>query len=172
MVLRMKDEENFDDEDYKSKTQIKEEMHALKDLGSALLEVPKSVYDSFPIPDELDEAIQTSHRIKSHIAKKRQLQYIGKVMRRIEHEPIQAAYDEWKNGRKKLSREHNKLEELRDQLIEGDQDALNQVINDHPDCDIQQIRQMIRAAQQEKKQEKPPKSYRKLFKYLRELKEI
>ena len=103
----MSDNDIFEDEEYKSKTQIKEEMLALKDLGAALLDVPKSVYDSFPIPDELDEAIQTSHRIKSHIAKKRQLQYIGKVIRGIDYQPIQAAYDEWKNGRKKLSQEGN-----------------------------------------------------------------
>ena len=168
----MSDNDIFEDEEYKSKTQIKEEMLALKDLGAALLDVPKSVYDSFPIPDELDEAIQTSHRIKSHIAKKRQLQYIGKVIRGIDYQPIQAAYDEWKNGRKKLSHEHHKIEELRDQLIDGKQEVLNRLISEHPECDIQQIRQMIRAAHQEKKLQKPPKHYRKLFKYLRQLKDI
>ncbi|CAA0079205.1 Uncharacterised protein [BD1-7 clade bacterium] len=169
----MTDNENIDDDglELKSKTQIKREVEALQHLGKLLLEVPDAVYKSFPIPAELDSALQETRRIKSNQALKRQYQYIGKVMRRIDAEPIQQAYDDYKNGRKKLAREFQRLEEVRDQLITGDQDALNQVIAEFPAVDIQQLRQLIRAAQQEKKLNKPPKNYRKLFQVLKSLKE-
>ena len=91
-------------------------------------------------------------------------------MREIDAKPIEDAYNEWKNGRKKLTREHHRLEQLRDQLVEGNNQLLNQLIQDHPDIDIQQFRQTIRLAQQERKQEKPPKHYRKLFQMLKALK--
>jgi len=157
------------EEDIKSKTQIKQEMHALQTLGEALLEVPPGVYKSFPIPDELDEVIKETRRITSNIAKKRQIQYLGKVMRQVEVEPIQRAYDEWKSGRKRMARDHHHLEETRDKLIEGDKNTLNEVIEKHPECNIQQLRQLIRLAQQERKLQKPPKNYRKLFQFLKDL---
>ncbi len=108
-------------------------------------------------------------RINSNIAKRRQIQYIGKLMRRIDAEPIQSAYDEWKSGRKKMARDHQQLEETRDRLVDGDKNALSEVIENHPDCNIQQLRQLIRSAQHERKLEKPPKNYRKLFQFLKEL---
>ncbi len=157
------------DEEIKSKTQIKQEMHALQALGEALLEVPMGVYKSFPIPAELDEVIKETRKITSNIARKRQLQYLGKVMRQVEIDPIQSAYDEWKSGRKKIARNHHHLEETRDKLIEGDKTTLNEVIEKHPECNIQQLRQLIRLAQQERKLQKPPKNYRKLFQFLKEL---
>ena len=163
------------DEELKSKTQIKQELHDLKKLGAALIDLPKNVYDQMPIPEKLDIAIKESKRIKSHIAQKRQLQYIGKIMRLIEVEEIKAietAYNEWKNGRKTLAREHQQLEILRDKLIEGDKEALITFINDHPGCDIQHLRQIVRLAQQEKKLEKPPKNFRKLFQLLKDIHDI
>lgn len=159
----------IDSEEYKSKTQVKKELHALQDLGKVLLELPLGVYQSLPIPEDLDEAIKQSRKITSHVARKRQIQYIGKLMRQIDVEPIQHAYDEWKNGRKKLAREHQQLEKTRELLLSGNKDTLNEIIEQHPECDIQQLRQLIRLAQQEQKLQKPPKNYRKLFQFLKEL---
>lgn len=158
-----------EESEYKSKTQIKREMEALQALGELLLDVPPGVYKKMPIPEELDDALQTIKKIKSHSARRRQLQYIGKVMRQIDAAPIQAAVDEWRNGHKKLAREFHKLEQLRDDLLDNKNGVLQTVINDHPECDIQHLRQLIRMAQQERKQEKPPKNYRKLFQLLKSL---
>ncbi len=165
-------EQHDDDIDYKSKSQLKREVEALQKLGESLLELPDAIYKSFPIPEDLDAALQDAKRIKSNVAKKRQMQFIGKVMRDIDAEPIQQAYEEWKTGRKKMAREFHKLEQLRDDLIAGENDALQTLITEHPSVDIQQLRQLIRGAQQEKKNNKPPKNFRKLFQLLKELHDV
>ncbi len=158
-----------DTQEIKSKTQLKDEMHELQSLGEALLALPLSVYHTLPVPEDLDDALTAARKITAHGARRRQMQFIGKVMRTIDAAPLEAAYEEWKAGNKKLAREHQYLEELRDKLITGDKVALDEFIQQHQDCDIQQLRQLIRLAQQEKKQDKPPKNYRKLFQFLKEI---
>lgn len=153
----------------KSKTQIKDEMRDLQKLGEALLDLPLSVYQTFPIPEELNSALELARKINSHGAMRRQMQFIGKIMRTIDAQPLQEAYDEWLTGNKKLAREHQHLEDLRDELINGDKQALENIITKHTNCDIQQLRQLIRLAQQEKSLNKPPKNYRKLFQFLKDL---
>ena len=158
-----------DEDQPKSKTQIKLEMHELQALGEALLQLPESVYNTFPIPEELDNEIVAARKIKTHSAKRRQLQLIGKIMRHIETDEIAAAYNHWQTGMKQAAREHHQLEQLRDELINGNKAALEQLITAHPDCDIQQLRQLIRLAQSEQTNQKPPKYYRKLFQFIKEL---
>ena len=163
------DHPTADEQEPKSKSQLKREMHSLQQLGEALMEMPAAAYEKMPVPPELDEAIQLARRIKSHSASRRQLQLIGKVMRRIDSEPLAIAFEQWQNGNKQLARQHQQLELLRDQLIENDQ-ALEQLINDKPGLDIQQLRQLLRQARQEKeKQKQPPRHYRKLFQFLKDL---
>lgn len=156
------------EEEPKSKTRLKDEMHELQSLGEALLALPLSVYNTLPVPEDLDNALTAARKISAHGARRRQMQFIGRVMRSIDAAPLQAAYDEWKSGNKKLAREHQGLEELRDDLIAGNKSTLDEYIQQHPDCDIQQLRQLIRLAQQEKNLAKPPKNYRKLFQFLKE----
>lgn len=156
-----------DDPEYQSKTQAKKELDDLKGLGKLLCELPEKQYQSLDLPDKLDDAVQTFKRIKSNIAQKRQMQFIGKLLRDIDIEPIKQVIDEWQNGRKGLTRELKKLETLRDKLIEGDKDALESIIKEHPQCDIQKLRSLIRLAQKEKKLEKPPTYFRKLFQELK-----
>lgn len=158
-----------DTEKSKSKTQVKQEMLALQTLGEALVDAPLSVYKKFPIPEDLDLVIKETRKVTSHIARKRQLQYLGKVMRHVDVEPIQQAYDDWKSGYKKIARDHQHLEVVREKLIADDKEIFNELIEKNPQCDIQQLRQLIRLAQQERKLEKPPKNYRKLFQFLKEL---
>jgi ribosome-associated protein len=160
-------DEDFSEE-IKSKTRLKDEMHELQSLGEALLALPLSVYHTLPVPENLDSALTAARKITAHGARRRQMQFIGKVMRSIDAAPLQAAYDEWKSGNKKLAREHQNLEELRDSLIAGDKAVMDAFIQEHQNCDIQQLRQLIRLAQQEKKLEKPPRNYRKLFQFLKD----
>lgn len=156
----------------KSKSQLKREMHELQQLGEALVEMPVAAYDKLPVPAQLDEAIALARNIKSRSALRRQLQLIGKIMRRIDSEPIANAYQQWQGGNRQQARHHQQLEQLRDQLIDSD-DVLAQLINDKPDCDIQQLRQLVRLARQElnPEQNKPPRYYRKLFQFLKQLHE-
>lgn len=160
--------ENFDD-DYKSKTAIKQEMHELQKLGVALIDLPNAVYNTFPIPDKLDEAISVAKRITSNNAKKRQMQYIGKVMREIDTDAIEKAFDEYQNGRKKEARHFQALESVRLQLIEGDDTLLNQILNANPECDRQHLMQLIRGARKEQTASQNGKNFKKLFSFLKAL---
>lgn len=159
-----------DHEDYQSRTEVKNNMLALQAFGEQLLALPKSVYDTFPIPAELDSALKEMSRIKSNNAKKRQLQYIGKILRSIDVEPLKRAYEDLGEGRKRLSRSLTKLEQLRDELIKEKKGVMESVIAEHPECDIQQLRQLIRLCQKEKTQESSNKNFRKLFQFIKELK--
>jgi len=171
-------EEWLDDEtDIKSKTQIKAEMNELQDIGVQISELPKAVYKSFAVPESLDEAIQTLHRIKNWNAQKRQHQYIGRVMREIgeeEVERLQRLLNDYQLGRKKLNREFQKLENTREALIDGDQETLQNLLEDYPSIERQQLMQVIRAAQKEAKQnegldatKKQDKHFKKLFQFLK-----
>lgn len=151
-----------------SKTQVKKEMLELTTLGERLVNLTERNLAKIPMPEELEEGVMTARRIKSHIAKKRQIQYIGKVLRRIEVKPIQSALDDIDQGDKLQTKLHHKLEKLRDKLINEGDKAINDAVSTHPELDRQQLRQLVRQANKEREQNKPPAASRKLFKSLRE----
>jgi ribosome-associated protein len=164
---------DFEDDDeeiiYVSKSQLKRESHALQELGEELVELSASKLAKIPLPDELAEAIDLARKIKQRGGRKRQLQYIGKLMRKIDAEPIQQAMDALKNDSAKETARQHKLEQWRDRLVaEGDK-ALAELLDELPDADRQHLRQLVRNAQREAKQNKPPKSAREIFRYLRDL---
>ncbi|MCK5880299.1 MAG: DUF615 domain-containing protein [Sinobacterium sp.] len=177
--MKKKKRNDFEEEEYiKSKTQIKDEMLELQAFGKSISDLPKSVYKSFEIPEQLDEAIQTLKRIKNWNAQKRQFQYIGKILREMDEEKIQRlriAFRDFENGRKKFNREFTQLEAIRDALIGGDKDALSKLLDDYPNIERQPLMQLIRAAQKETStneslkpgQIKVDKNYKKLFQFLK-----
>ncbi len=151
-----------------SKTQRKREAHALKALGESLVKLNKSALAQIPLPEDLHAAIAEAQRLHQHGALKRQLQYIGKLMRQCEIEPIQVAYDRVTHSYREDVQQHHQLEQWRDRLLaEGDQ-ALEALLQEHPAADRQHIRQLVRGAQKEAAKSKPPKSARELFRYLRQ----
>lgn len=152
-----------------SKSQQKREAEALQELGSQLLQLPAANYNKLDIPAYLDKAIADARRIKSHGALRRQMQLIGKLMRRVDDvQPMRDAVEEWQGGNKKAARDHQRLEQQREQLIAGNNDVLQQLIL-LPDCDAQQLRQLVRQAQQEQQDGQNGKAYRKLFQLLKTL---
>lgn len=152
-----------------SKSQRKREAHALQALGEALVKLTKPALQQIPLPDDLRNAIEEAQRLHQHGALKRQLQYIGKLMRQCDVEPIRAAYEKVTNSYREDVEQHHKLEQWRDRLLsEGDR-ALEQLLAQHADVDRQHLRQLIRAAHQEVAKGKPPKAARELFRYLREV---
>ncbi|EED33891.1 conserved hypothetical protein [gamma proteobacterium NOR5-3] len=153
-----------------SKSARKREMTARQALGEALCELSARELSKIPIEDEdLLAAIEESARIKQNSAMRRHRQYIGKLMRRIDPEPLQRALDALYQSRKDETHRFQALEELRDTLIREGDKALGQVIDKHPGADRQQLRQLIREAQKEAAADKPPAASRRLFRYLREL---
>jgi ribosome-associated protein len=153
-----------------SKTELKRDMEELQKLGEELVGLKPSVLEKFPIPEDLAHAISDAQRFKNE-ARRRQLQYIGKVMRNIDIEPLQAALDKYRNKHSQASAELHKLEQLRDNVVEQGDVAINQVLDLYPSADRQQLRQLARQANKEKKQSKPPRAYREIFQILKALHE-
>ncbi|OBT17428.1 hypothetical protein A9264_01310 [Vibrio sp. UCD-FRSSP16_10] len=153
-----------------SKTEMKQDMEALQKLGEELVALKPGVLDKFPLPESLAISIKDAQRFKNE-AKRRQLQYIGKVMRQIEIEPIQAALDKYHNKHSQASAELHKLELLRDRVVAEGDAAIEEVLNQFPQADRQRLRQLARQANKEKKASKPPKAYREIFQVLKGLNE-
>ncbi len=151
-----------------SKSQLKRESHALTDLGKELVELQQNKLDKIPLDDNLRDAIDLARRIKERGGRKRQIQYVGKLLRKVDAEPIIAAMDALKLDHAKENARLHKLEQWRDRLLEEGDDALGELLGQQPDLDRQHLRQLLRNAANEKKLNKPPKSARELFKYLRE----
>ena len=151
-----------------SKSQLKRESHALTDLGKELVELAQSELKKIPLDERLLEAIALAHRIKERGGRKRQLQYIGKLLRTADVEPILAAMEGLKLEHAKDNARQHRLEQWRDRLLEEGDTALGELLSEHPDADRQHLRQLLRNAQKEQSQNKPPKSARELFKYLRD----
>ena len=151
-----------------SKTKVKKQMHDLQELGEQLTELSKEHLAELDIPENLRDAVREMKKIKSFGAIKRQMQYIGKLMRDIDPAPVQAKLSEW-NG---TSRQHiawlHQVERWRDRLLEQP-DALTELLAAHPGADVQHLRALIRNAIKEKELNKPPKNFREIFQILRDL---
>ena len=153
-----------------SKTRRKKDMHALQDLGETLTTLPPALLDKCNLPAELLQAIAEYKRIPDRRgAKKRQLQFIGRVMRDIDAEPILQVLDEQGQQAELAKRRFQRLEEVREQLLAGDQGTLDELIRDYAGFDNQYARALIRQAQKEQAENKHPAASRKLFAYLREI---
>jgi len=156
-------------EEIVSKSQKKREATAAQELGKNLLSLSPDDLASIELPETLSNALSEARRIKKNSALKRQLQYIGKLMRHIDIEPIREQYLKLTDHYQKDIKEFHQLEKWRDRLLtEGDK-ALEELINDMPGTDRQHLRQLMRQAAKEAKLNKPPKSAREIFKYLKVL---
>jgi ribosome-associated protein len=168
MNTRQRHDDEPEEELPPSKTKIKKQMHDLQDIGKTLTGLSNEKLQELELPEKLLEALTEYKRINKFGAQKRQLQYIGKLMREVETAPILSRLEAW-NG---TSRQHtawlHQVEHWRDRLLE-EPDALTELLAAHPDADAQHLRALIRNAQKEKEAGKPPKSYRELFQALRDV---
>lgn len=149
-----------------SKTQRKKEMLELQSLGAALVDLSPTHFDSVALPDELKEAVLEARRIRSHEAKRRQMQYIGRLMREVDAAPIRAQLAAIDGGSAQSAAAHRRLEAWRERLL-ADDAALTEFATEHPGADVQQIRNLIRNARQERETGRPPHSYRELFRFIK-----
>ncbi|MTD27572.1 ribosome biogenesis factor YjgA [Erwinia sorbitola] len=162
------EEEEDDEIIWVSKSEIKRDAEELKRLGGELVELGKNSLDKIPLDEDLRAAIELAQKIKKE-GRRRQMQLIGKMLRSRDEEPIRTALDKLKNRHNQQVALFHKLEVLRDRLVESGDEAVPEVLNLYPNADRQQLRAMIRNAQKEKATNKPPKAYRQIFQYLREL---
>ena len=153
--------------DTPSKTRKKAQMHALQKLGVELVDLSRDRLESLRLPENLSEAVREAQRITAHEGRRRQMQYIGRLMRDIDPAPIQERLDAWRGVSKaEVARQHA-LELTREKLI-ADDAALTEFAQKHPDVDLQTLRNLIRNARKETAEGRPPKSFREIFKVIRD----
>lgn len=163
---------NIDDNEeeiiYVSKSEIKRDAEALKKLGVELVQLSKNELSKIPLDEDMIYAIELAQKIKKE-GYRRQIQYIGKLLRNRDIDPISQALDKLKNRHNQQNAILHKLEKLRDDLIDtGDAEP---IIAWNPQADRQQLRQLARTAKKERDTNKPPKSARLIFQYLKDLNE-
>ena len=156
--------------DQPSKSQKKREMDALQDLGKELVALGRESLAKIALPEDLLDAVRDCQRFTQHEAKRRQLQYIGRIMRNIDPAPIRAALDEINGVSAVATARMHALERLRTRLLE-DEKVLGEIATNHPGADLQHLRQLRRNALKEQELAKPPRAYRELFRILRGLEE-
>ena len=159
---------NLEDDEiiYVSKSEIKRDAEVLKKLGVELVNLSKNEIAQIPLDEDLLYAIELAQKIKKE-GYRRQIQYIGKLLRSRDIEPITLALDKLKNRHNQQVALFHRLEILRDELIEtGDAES---IIRLFPSADRQQLRTLARLAKKELTANKPPKTARQIFQYLKDL---
>ena len=166
----MQDDDFFEDEDdIISKTSLKKEALALQELGEALTELKDEHLARIPLDDTLHTAVVEARNIRKHGARKRHMQFIGKLMRNADHEAITSAFQGIEDDQQNNARRLHLVENWRDRLLDSnDKNAMGEFFDACPTADRQQVRQLTKNAQKEKTQNNPPASARKLFKLLRD----
>jgi ribosome-associated protein len=168
----MNTDESYEDEDLgPSKSEIKRQMLARQDLAEILADLSLDALKTIPLEDSLRDAIRETHRIRSFGAIKRHKQYLGKLMRNLDEEQldaIQQRLDAISGVSKAETAKMHHLERMRDELLSDDA-VLTKLIADYPDLDVQNLRTLIRNARKEKELNKPPKAYREIFQLLKSL---
>jgi len=163
---------NEEEPEIVSKTMIKREMHALQEIGETLVGLSPKDLKKIPIDNqELVDTISLARNVNAHGGKKRLLQYIGKLMRKIDSEPIIRALHDLQDGQKEATQHFHQLEHLRDNVVAEGPKGIERIIELYPYADRQHLRQLVLQAKREEKQQKPPAASRKIFKYIRELDE-
>jgi ribosome-associated protein len=153
-----------------SKSAMKRQMTALQDLGEALVALTPKEMARIPIADDtLLAAIDLARTIHSNSGLRRQMQYIGKLMRGIDAQPIAKALSDLHQQHQQDISVFQELEELRDHLTSTGPAGIETVMQRFPGADRQRLRQLVLQHQKEQRSNKPPAAARKLFKYLREI---
>ncbi len=161
-----------EDAERPSKSERKRQMHALQELGESLLALNDAQLARMPVHDpQLLEALHEARAIRSNSARKRHLQYIGKLMRGIDAEPIRRALDTLHAVRRADSAAFHELEQMREAVLTAGDEGIEQVVSRWPGADRQHLRQLLRQQRREEREGRPPAASRKLFRYLRELAE-
>ncbi len=155
-----------------TRTQQRREALAVLALAGQLVELPPARLDKLELPEDVRAEIAQTRRITSHVARKRQLAYLAKIMRRYEDDAFDSVRAALGENRDKLRQETaamHRLEALRERLLENEEEALPELIAQHPRIDRQHLRSLLRQARIERTAAKPPRAYREIFQLLKEL---
>ncbi len=157
------------DDERKSKTQMKNEVKALQKLGEQLVALSPDQLKRIHLPEELVAAVKDAHQFSQHEANRRQLQYIGKLMREIDSEPIQNALRNIQQGDYQKSLAFKKVEKWRDDIKAGNSEIIEEILDICPNAQRQQLNQLSRNVRNSKEAAKAAKASKALFRYLKEI---
>jgi len=155
----------------KSRTQLKKEAEALQKIGEKLAELSDDQLSRMGVPPTLMEAIRAVRRMKSHGARRRQMQYIGTLMRRMDITAIEQGLLEIEQGAYRQASAFHRIEDWRDRLLAGDDALMDEILAKFADADRQRLANLVRNARKEKEKNAPSRSARHLFRYLKQLDE-
>lgn len=155
-------------EERPSKSQRKRDMHALQDLGTELVELPEERLADVDLPDLLREAVLEARRIRDFEGRRRQMQYIGKLMRNVDPAPIRAKLDSWRSVSREETKRFQLVEEWRERLLSNDA-AIGEFAAAFPAADLARVRELVKDVERERAAGRPPKSFRALFRVLNEV---
>lgn len=154
-----------------SKSALKRESHELQALGKQLLEMPDNRLDDIGMPERLREALDAYKKTKSFEGKRRQLQFIGKVMREVDSEPLREAVAQFQMGHARNALALHQAERWRTELLSDDKDVVTRWAQEFPDADLQQLRALVRSARKdaaEVPEKRSGRAYRELFQYIKQ----
>lgn len=164
------EEDDFNPDDLPpSKTRLKKDADALQQLGVDLIDLPEKDWEKLALSESLIDALREAKRIHSRSALKRHRQFIGRLMRDIDPEPIHQHFEQLRQKTRQQVQAHHALEQWRDRMIEEADVAVEEYLRENTGADRQHLRQLVRQSRKERDQGKPPKSARALFRYLREI---
>ncbi|QGY40792.1 DUF615 domain-containing protein [Pseudodesulfovibrio cashew] len=163
--------EEFDErEERPSRSQLKRDMHDLQQLGGDLAALGDRVVKEANLPPEVEKALLLIKKLTKHEARRRHMQYVGKLMRTFDTSHVREIVEAAHQGHQVKTEKFHRLEKIRDALVDGDDDLLQELFETHPE-DGQRLRQLVLGARREKASGKPSKNARALFKLLREFPE-
>ena len=155
-----------------SRSQQRRDALEILNLGQQLVALTDAQLAKLPVPESLLPHIEDTRRMSSHGARKRQLGFLAKQMRREDDEVLDAirdALDEKGDAARREVAAMHRVEAWRDRLLAEGDAALAELIGQYPDADRQALRQLVRNTLEERKRNKPPRAFRELFRHLREL---
>ncbi len=161
-------DEKHDQHTRKSKTQRKKEMTALQKLGEELVNLKADQLKKMPLPEELFRAVLEAQRMKTHGARRRQMQYLGAVMRQVDAESVREALGQLMENHGREARGFHLVEEWRDRLVEGDQDLTQELCERFSKLEPGELHRMVMNARRERETGKPKGAGRALFRRLME----
>ena len=155
-----------------SRSQNRREALDILELCTKLVSMSKTQLEKLPVPDEILTAVYDAQRIKSHIAHKRRLAFLAKLMRREDDEAVDRlrdALDEDGEAARVQTAALHRAEQWRERLLDEGDEAMTEFLSAFPQADRQELRQLVRNATEERKRNKPPRAFRELFRHIREL---
>jgi ribosome-associated protein len=167
----MHDEDFTESYERPSKTKQKEAMHALRDLGAELVDLPLSQLKRLNLPEDLYAAVRECQKITAHGARRRQVMYLGKLMRSVDEEPIRAGLALMRGENASENARLQRLERMRTRFL-ADETMLTEIGNTWPGADLTHLRQLRRNALKEQEANKPPKNFRAIYQVLKELDDL